>query len=111
MEGSGLELISRLLCGGTDDNTNNSLKTASRCPGRDMNRGITDSCTEHTAILWHFLSLMYVCMGERRDAYAVLVGKPEGKRPLARPTRRWDYNIEVHLKNICWEGVGWSELG
>jgi hypothetical protein len=54
---------------------------------------------------------MYVCMGERRDAYAVLVGKPEGKSPLARPTRRWDYNIEVHLKNICWEGVDWSDLG
>jgi hypothetical protein len=50
-------------------------------------------------------------MGESRDAYAVLVEKPEGKRPLARPTRRWDFNIKFYLKNICWEGVDWSDLG
>ena len=57
MEGSGLELISRILCGGTEDSTKKSLETASRCPGRDMNRGITDSCTEYTAILWLFFLL------------------------------------------------------
>ena len=51
------------------------------------------------------LSLSNVCMGKMRDAYTVLMGKPEGKRPLARPARRWDYNIEVYLKNISWEGV------
>jgi hypothetical protein len=60
VEGSGLELISRILCGGMENSTNNSLKTASRCPGRDMNRGITDSCTEYMAILWLFFPLMYV---------------------------------------------------
>lgn len=63
MEVSGLELISRLLCGGTEDSTNNSPKTAGRCPGRDMNREITDRCVEYTAILWLF-SLSHVCMGE-----------------------------------------------
>jgi hypothetical protein len=33
--------------------------------------------------------------GERRDLYRVLVGKPEGKMPLERPRRRWDYNIKL----------------
>jgi len=37
-------------------------------------------------------------MGERRDVYRVLVGKPEGKRPLARPRRRWEDNIKMDLK-------------
>ena len=50
-------------------------------------------------------------MWERRDAYAVLVRKPEGKSPLARPKRRRDYSIEVYLKNICWEVVHWSDFG
>jgi hypothetical protein len=36
-------------------------------------------------------------MWERRGAYRVLVGKPEGKRLLGRPTRRWDFNIKVDL--------------
>jgi len=37
-------------------------------------------------------------MGERRGTYRVLVGKPEGKRPLGRQKRRWDDNIEVNLQ-------------
>ena len=36
-------------------------------------------------------------MGERRDVYRVLVGKPEGKRPLRRPRRRWEDNIEKDI--------------
>jgi hypothetical protein len=56
VEGSGLELISRLACGGTEDR----LTTASVCPGRDINRGITDSRTKYTAKLWIFCSIMHV---------------------------------------------------
>ena len=41
-------------------------------------------------------------MGERRCAYSVLVGKPEGKRPLGRPRRRWEDNIEVDLQEVGW---------
>ncbi|PNF27819.1 hypothetical protein B7P43_G09203 [Cryptotermes secundus] len=39
-------------------------------------------------------------MGEKRDAYRILVGEPEGKRPLGRPRRRWVCNIKMHLREI-----------
>jgi hypothetical protein len=39
-----------------------------------------------------------------------LVGKPEGKRPLATPNGRWEDNIIMHLKEIEWEGVDWIHL-
>jgi hypothetical protein len=38
--------------------------------------------------------------GERRDVYRVLVGKPEGKRPLGRPRRRWEDNIKMDLQEL-----------
>jgi hypothetical protein len=41
-------------------------------------------------------------MGERRGAYRALVGKPEGRRPLGRPRRRWEGNIKVDLREIGW---------
>jgi hypothetical protein len=46
-------------------------------------------------------------MGEKRNATRVLVGEPEGKRPLRRPTRRWGDNIKVDLKEIEWDDYGW----
>jgi hypothetical protein len=49
-------------------------------------------------------------MGETRNAYTILVGKPEGKRPLGRPRRRWVDNIKVYLGEIGWDGVDWIEL-
>jgi hypothetical protein len=39
-------------------------------------------------------------MGKKRGAYSVLVGKPEGKRPLGRPRRRWDDNIKIGLQEV-----------
>jgi hypothetical protein len=39
-------------------------------------------------------------MGEMRNAYRILVGKPEGKRPLGRPKRRWVDNIKIELRDI-----------
>jgi hypothetical protein len=39
-------------------------------------------------------------MGERRNAYRILVGNPEGKRPLGRPRRRWVDNIKMYLREI-----------
>ena len=40
-------------------------------------------------------------MGERRGVYRVLMGKPEGKRPLGRPRRRWEYTIKMDLQDVC----------
>jgi hypothetical protein len=50
------------------------------------------------------------CMGERRGVYRVLVGKPEGKRPLGSPRSIWEGNIEVDLQEVGWEGMDWIEL-
>jgi hypothetical protein len=49
-------------------------------------------------------------MGEKRNAYRLLVGKPEGKRPLGRPRRRWVDNIKMDLLEIGWGGVDWIGL-
>jgi hypothetical protein len=39
-----------------------------------------------------------------------LVGKPEGRRPLGRPRRRWVDNIKMYLREIGWDGVDWVDL-
>jgi len=49
-------------------------------------------------------------MGERRGVDRVLVGKPEGKRPLGRPRRRWDDNIEMELQEVGCGVMGLIEL-
>ena len=49
-------------------------------------------------------------MGERRGAYRVLVGKPEGKRPLRRPRRRWDVNNKIDLQEVGCGDMDWIEL-
>jgi len=49
-------------------------------------------------------------MGERRDVYRVLVGKPEGKIPLGRPRRRWENNIKMELQEVGCGGMEWIEL-
>jgi hypothetical protein len=49
-------------------------------------------------------------MGEGRNVYRVLVGKPEGKRPLGRPRRRWEDGIKMDLREIGWGGVEWIHL-
>jgi len=50
------------------------------------------------------------CMGERRGVYRVLVGKPEGKRRLERPRRRWEDNIKIDLQEVGCGGMDWIEL-
>jgi hypothetical protein len=48
-------------------------------------------------------------MGEKRNAYRILVGKPEGRRPLGRPRRRWVDNIKMDLR-VGWDGTDWIDL-
>jgi len=50
------------------------------------------------------------CMGERKGVDRVLVGKPEGKRLLGRPRRRWKDNIKVDLREVGCGGMNWIEL-
>jgi hypothetical protein len=49
-------------------------------------------------------------MGETRNAYRILVGKPEGKRPLRRSRRRWVDNIKMDLGEIGWDGMDLIDL-
>jgi hypothetical protein len=49
-------------------------------------------------------------MGEGRGVYRVLVGRPEGKRPLGRPRRRWEDNIKMDLREIGIDGANWIQL-
>jgi hypothetical protein len=49
-------------------------------------------------------------MGEKRNVYRILVGKPEGKRPLGRPRRRWEDNIRMDLREIGWSGMDWIDV-
>ena len=49
-------------------------------------------------------------IGERRSVYRVLVGKPEGKRPLGRPRRRWEDNIKMNLQEVGCGVMDWIEL-
>jgi hypothetical protein len=49
-------------------------------------------------------------MWPKRNAYKVLVGKPEGKRPLGRPRRRWVNNIKIDLRETGWDGMDWIDL-
>jgi hypothetical protein len=49
-------------------------------------------------------------MGEKRNAYRLLVGKPKGKRLLGRPRRKWVDNIRIDLVDVGWGGVNWIGL-
>jgi hypothetical protein len=49
-------------------------------------------------------------MGEKRNAYRILVGKPEEKSPLGRPRRRWVDNTKLDLREIGWDGMDWIIL-
>jgi hypothetical protein len=50
------------------------------------------------------------CMGEKRTIHMVLVGKPDGKRPLARSGHRWEDNIQMYLREIEWEGTDYISV-
>jgi hypothetical protein len=47
--------------------------------------------------------------GGKKNAYKILVGKPEGKRPLGRPRHRWEDNIKMDLREMGWGGMDWTD--
>jgi hypothetical protein len=49
-------------------------------------------------------------MREKRNAYRILVRKPEGKKPIGRQRRKWVDNIKMDLREIGWDGMDWIEL-
>jgi hypothetical protein len=49
-------------------------------------------------------------MGEKRNVYRVLVGKPERKRPIGRPRHGWENVIKIYLREIGWSGMDWINL-
>jgi hypothetical protein len=53
----------------------------------------------------------FLCIAEaKRNAYRILVGKPEGKRPLGRPRRRWVANFKMDHRKKGWDGMDWIDL-
>jgi hypothetical protein len=50
------------------------------------------------------------CMRSKRNAYRILVGKPEGKTPLGRPRGRWEDNVKMDVREIGWDGIDWTDL-
>jgi hypothetical protein len=49
-------------------------------------------------------------IGEKRNTFRMLMGKPERKRLLGRPRRRWVDNIKMHLRERVWRGMDWTDL-
>jgi hypothetical protein len=47
---------------------------------------------------------------EKKNAYGILMEKPEGRRPLGRPRRGWVDNIKMDIREIGWEGINWIDL-
>jgi hypothetical protein len=49
-------------------------------------------------------------MRKKRNIYRILLGKPEGKRQLGRPRRKWVDNIKIYLREIGWDAVDWMDM-
>jgi len=72
--------------------------------------------------LWPYLQFAFSIMsagilgracsthGGRRGAYGILVERPDGRRPLGRPRRRWDDNIKMYLQELGWGDMDWIDL-
>jgi hypothetical protein len=57
---------------------------------------------------WHV-----ACMGEKRGAYRIVAGRPEGRRPRGRPRRRWEDNIKIDFQDVhwgAWTGLSWLRI-
>jgi hypothetical protein len=54
--------------------------------------------------------IYYLLLWATRNAYRILVGKLEGKKPLGRPRRWWMDNVELNLREIGWDGMDWIDV-
>jgi len=83
--------------------------------GKPHNEKFNDLCCSHNIVWVIKLRMIWVGnvarMGERRGVYRVLVGKPEGKRPLGRPRRRREDNIKIDLQEVRCGGMDWMVAG
>jgi hypothetical protein len=88
-----------------------TTRSATVCYGHYIEAGFV-LCIIYICIkLWRMRWAGHVArMGEKRNAYRILVGDPEGKRPLGRPRRRWVDNIKIDLREIGWDGGDWIDL-
>jgi hypothetical protein len=80
-----------------------------KLPNEEL-RGLHFSINNHRMIKWKRMRWVgYVArVRGKRNIYRVLVGKPEGRKPVGRRRRRWEHNIEVGLQVTGWEGVSRS---
>jgi hypothetical protein len=106
------------MCGSNPGRSNdNTLLVAVSLPSGECRDG---SLIQATTILLRIIRIIKLRrmrwpgdvarMGEKRIAYRLLVGKPEGKRPLGRPRRRWVDNIRMDLGELGWSDVDWIGL-
>jgi hypothetical protein len=56
------------------------------------------------------MGMSYSTHGEKRNSYRILVGKPEGKRPLGRSRRKWKDNVKIDLRGIAWLVIDWFDM-
>ncbi|KAJ4451152.1 hypothetical protein ANN_02594 [Periplaneta americana] len=81
------------------------------CPDRDSNPGHLVSQPDALTVTPQTFEMGRACsMGESRNAYRVLVGRPEGERPLGRPRRRWEDNIKMDLREVGYDRREWINL-
>jgi hypothetical protein len=62
------------------------------------------------SVFMGYLTLSVYTIQHKQNAYRILVGKSEGKRPLGRPRGRWVDNIKMDLREIGWDGIDWIDL-
>jgi hypothetical protein len=67
-------------------------------------------CVNATCFLDFIILIIFAEGKNKRNAYTLFVGNPEGKRPVERPRRRWVNNIKMNLREIGWDGMDWIDL-
>jgi hypothetical protein len=89
--------------------------TRSNPPVGGVGKGANNTAPQKLTMLQNISPCLgLLCIQEWRDEYKVLVGRPEGKRPLGRHARRCEYNIKMDLQEVgwrAWTGLFWLRIG